>query len=146
MVVCLDSMFVNLLIYLSMKILIVPLHHLNVESCDIWHRRLGHVNFGTIRRLINLDLIPKSKVELGSKCQICVQTKLPKKPFQHINPNSDLLNLIHSDICDSCRTPISARNQYFITFIDDNSRFCYTYLIKSKDEALGKFMIFKAET
>ena len=50
----------------------------NVESCDIWHGRLGHVNFGTIRRSINLDLIPKIKIDQGSKCQIYIQAKLPK--------------------------------------------------------------------
>jgi hypothetical protein len=26
--------------------------------------------------------------------------------------------------------------QYFITFIDGSTRFCYVYLLKSKDEAL----------
>ena len=94
---------------------------------------------------MNLELIPRSKIDQGSKCQICVQAKLPKKPFQHVNRNSELLDLIHSDICDSCRPPTRAGNRYFITFIDDYSRFCYTYLIRSKDEALNKFMIFKAE-
>lgn len=39
---------------------------LNVESCDVWHGRLGHVNFGTLRRMINLNLIPKSKIEPSS--------------------------------------------------------------------------------
>ena len=57
----------------------------------------------------------------------------------------DLLDLIHSNICDSCRTPTKVGNLYFITFIDNHSCFCYIYLIKSKDEALSKFMIFKAE-
>ena len=45
---------------------------LSVESCDVWHGRLGHVNFGTIRRLMNLELIPRFKIDQGSKCQICV--------------------------------------------------------------------------
>lgn len=75
----------------------------------------------------------------------CPSQKKPNKPFQHINQNSNLLDLIHIDIYDSCRTPTSARNQYFITFIDDHCRFCYTYLIKSKVEVLSKFMFFKAK-
>lgn len=41
--------------------------------------------------------------------------------------------------------PTRAENCYFITFIDNISRFCYSYLIKFKDEAHSKFMIFKAE-
>ena len=32
--------------------------------------------------------------------------------------------------------------KYFITFIDDHSRFCHVYLLKSKDEAFNKFVEF----
>jgi transposase InsO family protein len=35
--------------------------------------------------------------------------------------------------------------RYFMTFIDDASRFCYIYLLKSKDEALHYFKIYKSE-
>jgi hypothetical protein len=35
--------------------------------------------------------------------------------------------------------------RYFMTFIDDCTRFCYVYLLKSKDEALHYFKIYKAE-
>ena len=35
--------------------------------------------------------------------------------------------------------------KYFITFIDDYSRYMYLYLLCSKDEALGAFKVFKAE-
>jgi len=33
--------------------------------------------------------------------------------------------------------------RYFITFIDDYSRFTYVYLLRTKDEAFGKFKEFK---
>ena len=32
-----------------------------------------------------------------------------------------------------------------MTFIDDCTRFCYVYLLKTKDEALHYFKIYKAE-
>ena len=35
--------------------------------------------------------------------------------------------------------------RYFITSIDDCTRFCYMYLLKTKDEALLYFKIYKAE-
>jgi len=35
--------------------------------------------------------------------------------------------------------------KYFMTLIDDCTRFCYIYLLKSKDEALHYFKIHKAE-
>jgi transposase InsO family protein len=35
--------------------------------------------------------------------------------------------------------------RYLMTLIDDCTRFCYIYLLKSKDEALHYFKIYKAE-
>jgi hypothetical protein len=35
--------------------------------------------------------------------------------------------------------------RYFMTLIDDGTSFCYIYLLKSKDEALHYFKIYKAE-
>jgi transposase InsO family protein len=35
--------------------------------------------------------------------------------------------------------------RYFLMLIDDASRYCYVYLLKTKDEALDYFKIFKAE-
>jgi hypothetical protein len=35
--------------------------------------------------------------------------------------------------------------RYFMTMIDDVSRYCYVYLLKTKDEALNCFKTYKAE-
>jgi hypothetical protein len=35
--------------------------------------------------------------------------------------------------------------RYFMTLIDDASKFCYVYLLKTKDEALDYFKIYKVE-
>jgi transposase InsO family protein len=40
---------------------------------------------------------------------------------------------------------IKGGKRYFITFIDDSTRFCYMYLLKSKDEASHYFKTYKAE-
>ena len=45
---------------------------LNIESCDIYHGRLGHVNFYSIKKMINLNLIPKSSFDTSSRCEICI--------------------------------------------------------------------------
>ncbi|GKB42872.1 zinc finger, CCHC-type containing protein, partial [Tanacetum coccineum] len=49
------------------------------------------------------------------------------------------------DLCDQHATPSLANNKYLMTFIDDASRFCYVYLLHTKDEALDKFKVFKIE-
>ena len=72
-------------------------------------------------------------------------TKITKKPFKSVNRDSKSLDLIHSDLCDLHANPTLGNKKYFVTFIDDASRFCYVYLLHSKYEALDKFKIFKAE-
>ena len=58
---------------------------LNIESSDIWHGRLGHVNFNSIKKMINLNLIPKSSSDSSSRCEICVQGKHILTPFSLYN-------------------------------------------------------------
>ncbi|CAL5400680.1 unnamed protein product [Camellia sinensis] len=117
----------------------------NIEVCDLWHKRLGHVNLGKIRKMMDLELVPKSSIDVKRKCEICVKAKQPKKPYKSVQRNSQVLDLIYSDVCDSNRLLTRARNKYFVTFIDDCSKFCYLYLIKTKDDVFSKFKIYKAE-
>ncbi|GJU70458.1 zinc finger, CCHC-type containing protein [Tanacetum coccineum] len=71
--------------------------------------------------------------------------KITKKPFQNVKRETEVLELIHSDLCDLHATPSLGNKKYVVTFIDDASRFCYVYLLHSKDEALDKFKVFKTE-
>ena len=41
--------------------------------------------------------------------------------------------------------PTRGGKKYFVTFIDDFSKFYYIYLLHSKDEVLRKFMVYKTE-
>ncbi|GKC02508.1 zinc finger, CCHC-type containing protein [Tanacetum coccineum] len=49
------------------------------------------------------------------------------------------------DLCDLYATPSLGNKKYFMTFIDDASKFSYVYLLHTKDEALDKFKVFKTE-
>ena len=48
-------------------------------------------------------------------------------------------------MCDLKAVPTRGGNKYFITFIDDCTKYCYVYLLKSKDEAIEKFILYKNE-
>ncbi|GJR34365.1 zinc finger, CCHC-type containing protein [Tanacetum coccineum] len=50
-----------------------------------------------------------------------------------------------NDLCDLHATPSLGNKKYFVTFIDDALRFCYVYLLHTKDEALDKFKVFKTK-
>ncbi|GJT29071.1 zinc finger, CCHC-type containing protein [Tanacetum coccineum] len=51
----------------------------------------------------------------------------------------------NNSLKDLHATPSMGNKKYFVTSIDDASRFCYVYLLHSKDEALDKFKVFKTE-
>ncbi|KAK9006918.1 hypothetical protein V6N11_019248 [Hibiscus sabdariffa] len=71
---------------------------------------------------------------------------MTKEPFSGKGERaSDLLGLIHSDVCGPMNTHARGGFQYFITFTDDFSRYGYIYLMRHKSEALEKFKEFKNE-
>jgi len=71
-------------------------------------------------------------------------TKITRQPFKRIERSSMVLDLFHSNVCDLHGWPIIGGKKYFVTFIDDCTRFCYVYLMHSKGEVLDKFKKFKA--
>ncbi|GJV55693.1 zinc finger, CCHC-type containing protein [Tanacetum coccineum] len=79
------------------------------------------------------------------KCKTCMLTKITKKPFQNVKRKTEVLELIHNDLYDLHATPSLGNKKYFVTFIDGASRFCYVYLLPSKDKALDKFKVFKTK-
>ena len=57
----------------------------------------------------------------------------------------EVLELVHSDLCGPLSTSARGGYEYFITFIDDYSRYGYIYLMHHKSETFEKFKEFKAE-
>jgi hypothetical protein len=79
-----------------------------------------------------LQLIPYFTIAKGSKCHSCVQSKQPRKPHKaaeerHLAP----LELIHYDLCEMNGVLTKGGKRYFMVLIDDASRYCYVYLLKS---------------
>ncbi|GJY79369.1 zinc finger, CCHC-type containing protein [Tanacetum coccineum] len=110
----------------------------------LWHARLGHVHFKKMQDMSNDGLILAFDMDT-EKCKTCMMTKITKKLFQNVKRKTKVLELIHSNLCDLHATPSLGNKKYFVTFIDDASRFCYVYLLHTKDEALDKFKVFKTE-
>ena len=115
------------------------------ESSDLWHGRLGHVNYDTLCRLINLSRILTFQIDTKHKCETCVEAKLTRSFFQSVERHTEPLNLIHSDKCDLKFVQTIGGNKYFITIVDDSIKYHYVYLLKSKDEAIEKFVLYKNE-
>ena len=98
-----------------------------------------------MRKLINLNHTPTSQIDAKHKCETCVEAKLTGLSFQSVERHIEPLDLIHSDICDLKLVQTRGGNKYFITFFDDRTKYYYVYLLKSKDEAIEKFVLYKNE-
>jgi hypothetical protein len=75
-----------------------------------------------------------------------VQFKQPRKPHKpaekrYLTP----LEFIHSDICEMNGVLIEGVQRCFMTMIYDASKYCYVYLLKTKNGSLSCFKIYKAE-
>ncbi|GKA94519.1 putative ribonuclease H-like domain-containing protein [Tanacetum coccineum] len=105
----------------------------------LWHRRLSHLNFGTINDLTKLDLVdglPKFKYEKDHLCSACERGKSKKAshPPKLIPSNYSKLELLHMDLCGSIRVASVNGKKYFLVIVDDFSRFTWVYFLCSKDE------------
>nr|GEZ57431.1 hypothetical protein [Tanacetum cinerariifolium] len=105
----------------------------------LWHRRLNHLNFGTINDLASKNLVrglPRLKFEkdhLCSACQLGKSKKHTHKP-KGKNTNVKVLNTLHIDLCGPMRVQTINGKKYILVIVDDYSRFTWVKFLRSKDE------------
>jgi hypothetical protein len=106
----------------------------------IWHCRLGHINGKRIERLHKDSLLSSFDFESFDMCESCLLGKMIKTHFTGQSERvSDLLRLVHTDVCRPMSFVDIGGFQYFITFTDDFSRYGYIYLMRHKSESFEKF-------
>jgi len=116
----------------------------NSESVK-WHARLSHVGQDRMGRLARKGLLDRlTRVNLP-RYEPCLAGKATIKPFSKAMRASSPLKLIHSDICGPMNVKARHGTIYFITLIDDYSRYGYMYLLSHRYEALDVFKRFVAE-
>ena len=106
-----------------------------VES-TIWHSRLGHPH----TRALNLML--PGMVFQNDECEACILGKHCRTVFPRSSTSYEkCFDLVHSDVWTApC---ISRENhKYFVTFIDEKSKYTWVTLIQTKDRVLEAFKNF----
>ncbi|GJU54260.1 retrovirus-related pol polyprotein from transposon TNT 1-94 [Tanacetum coccineum] len=105
----------------------------------LWHRRLSHLNFGTINQLTLKDLVdglPKFKYNKDHLRSACEQGKskkasLPPKLAPSIESK---LELLHMNLCGPMRVTSINGKKYILLIVDDYSRYTWVYFLRTKDE------------
>ena len=99
------------------------------------------MNKNRIDRLIKESILDINNCESLLTCESCLLSKMAKSSFKRKDERqaSDVLGLVHSDVCGPMN--IAARGGYysFITFTGNLSRYGYVYLMKNKSESFEMF-------
>jgi hypothetical protein len=94
---------------------------------------LGHINGKRIERLHKDGLLSLHDFESFDMCESCLLRKMTKALFTGQSERaSNLLGLVLTDVCGPTSFVVRGDFQYFITFIDDFSRYGYIYLMRHK--------------
>nr|GEU36045.1 ribonuclease H-like domain-containing protein [Tanacetum cinerariifolium] len=113
-----------------------------IDESRLWHRRLGHLNFKTMNKLVRNNLVkglPSKCFENDHTCVACLKGKQHKASCKTklVNFMSKPLHTLHMDLFGP--TSVSSLNHkwYCLVVTDDFSRFTWTFFLKSKDETSG---------
>ena len=111
-----------------------------MNSAYVWHCRLGHINKKRVEKLHNDGLLDSFDYKSFKTCESCLLGKMTKTPFTDQGERvSELLALVHTDVCGQMSSVARGGFQYFITFNDDFSRYGYIYLMRHKSESFEMF-------
>ncbi|GJV32613.1 retrovirus-related pol polyprotein from transposon TNT 1-94 [Tanacetum coccineum] len=106
----------------------------------LWHRRLSHLNFGTINQLTSYYLVDgllKFKYHKNHLCSACEQGKSKKAslPPKLVLSTESKLELLHMNLCGPMRVASINGKKYILVIVDDYYRYTWVYFLRTKDEA-----------
>ena len=116
----------------------------NKPSLKLWHLRLGHLGYDNVKIMNEKEMVKGMKVEsfeVETNCEGCALGKQTRNPFSKNTkePATEILDLVHSDVCGPIQITSDGGANYVLTFIDDKSRMTIVYFLKHKSEVLSKF-------
>jgi hypothetical protein len=109
-----------------------------------WNHRLGHASSPIVHRVVNNNNLSFSKGNLDeSICDVCQKAKSHRLPFLKLSSVSKVpLELVFSDVWGPGLSSIG-KFKYYVSFIDDFSKFTWVYLLKNKSNVFNKFHEFQ---
>nr|GEU45392.1 hypothetical protein [Tanacetum cinerariifolium] len=114
----------------------------SADECMIWHRRLGHLNFKTVNKLVRHNLVrglPTKCFENDHTCTAFLKGKQHKASCKSklVNSVTKPLHTLHMDLFGPTSVSSISHKWYCLVVTDDFSRFTWTFFLKTKDETSG---------
>ena len=114
------------------------------EMSRLWYMRLVHAGEKSLQTLAMQGLLKGAKTCKLDFCEQCVLRKQKRVKFSTAIHNTEgILDYIHTDVWGPTKTTSLGGKHYFVTFVDDFSRRVWVYTLKSKDEVLETFLVWK---
>ncbi len=111
-----------------------------VISADELHRRLGHIAPEAAARLVRDGFVDgvviDQDVPIPEFCEVCVRAKKFRKPVAKVATReraSEFAERVHSDVWGPAPQETLGHKRYFVTFIDDSTRYTRLYLLQRKN-------------
>nr|GEU93860.1 hypothetical protein [Tanacetum cinerariifolium] len=110
------------------------------DDCVKWHRRMAHVNYKNMNRLVKGNLVrglPPKLFKNGHTCVACCKGKQNKATYKAIHAVSSIfkpLQLLHMNLFRPTSIRSIDHKYYCLVITDDYSRFCWVFFLAHKDE------------
>ncbi|GJX31323.1 putative ribonuclease H-like domain-containing protein [Tanacetum coccineum] len=112
------------------------------DESNLWHRRLCHLNFKTMNKLVKGNLVIgllSKNFENDQTCVACQKGSNSQTP--HVSPISTSislpLHLFHMDLFGPTFVKSLMKKMYCLVVTDDYSRFILVFFLATKDDTSG---------
>jgi hypothetical protein len=118
-----------------------------VNESWLWHRILGHLSFDNLVKVSKREVVKdirkiiKPTNSISKHCQLGKKTEVRFKTKEY--STSQLLELVHTDLCGPTIIRSIQGDNYFMLIIDDYIRMTWFSFLKEKYQAFEKFKSFK---
>ncbi|KAL8099662.1 hypothetical protein AgCh_032065 [Apium graveolens] len=111
----------------------------SIEESWNWHKKLSHLNFNNINKLVKKDLVrglPKSVFAPDGLCDSCQKAKQRKSSFKSKTESSILepYHLLHVDLFGPVNVISIAKKKYAMVIVDEFTRYTWVYFLHIKSE------------
>ncbi|GJV71870.1 putative ribonuclease H-like domain-containing protein [Tanacetum coccineum] len=110
-----------------------------LDESMLWHRRLGHINFKNINKLVKDNLVrglPTKRFENDQTCVACLKGKQHRASCKSkvLNPITKPLFMLHMDLFGPTFVSSLMHKKYCLVVTNDYSRFTWVFFLATKDE------------
>nr|GEY10169.1 ribonuclease H-like domain-containing protein [Tanacetum cinerariifolium] len=110
-----------------------------IDESNLWHRRLGHINFKTMNKLVKGNLVRKLPTKVFKTNNTCFACKKGKQhrascKTKPVNSVNQPLYRLHMDLFGPTFVKSLNKKSYCLVFTDDYSRFTWVFFLATKDE------------